>query len=345
MKTILVTGGAGFIGSAVVRRLVREGHSVVNVDKLTYAGNVNAVAEAAQNPLYHFEQADICDGKALQRIFEHHRPQGVMHLAAESHVDRSIDSPADFVETNLVGTYTLLEVARRYWEALPQNRKSAFRLLHVSTDEVYGSLGAEGKFGEDSPYRPNSPYSASKAGSDHLARAWHHTFGLPVIITNCSNNYGPWQYPEKLIPVTIYNALAGGALPVYGDGRNVREWIYVEDHVDGLLKALRLGLPGEVYNLGSEAEVSNLNLVQQICSILDTLHPNPRHKPYASQIAFVKDRPGHDFRYAIDSGKAQRELGYKAATPLSKGLTQTVQWFLDHPEHASDDAAKRRGLA
>ncbi len=294
---ILVTGGAGFIGSAVVRLAVSRGQEVVNVDALTYAACLDNVASVADSPLYCFEKADIRDRPALDRIFDEHAPDAVMHLAAESHVDRSIDGPGDFVETNVNGTYNMLEAARTHWAK--KGRPASFRFHHVSTDEVFGSLGPEGRFTEDSPYAPRSPYSASKAASDHLVRAWHETYGLPVVLTNCSNNYGPYHFPEKLVPVAILNALAGKPIPVYGDGANVRDWLYVEDHAEALLLALEKGQPGRSYNIGGENERSNLDLVRMICSILDSKSPK-RSGTYAEQITFVPDRPGHDLRYAID---------------------------------------------
>jgi dTDP-glucose 4,6-dehydratase len=325
---LLVTGGAGFIGSAVVRHAVRAGHSVVNLDKLTYAGSLANVAEVASSPLYAFEQADICDRPRLDIIFARHRPDAVMHLAAESHVDRSIDGPAAFIETNITGTYTLLEAARAYWTA--QGRPDCFRFHHISTDEVFGSLGPTGKFTEDTPYDPRSPYSASKAASDHLVRAWHETYGLPVVLTNCSNNYGPYHFPEKLIPVVILRALAGAPIPIYGKGDNVRDWLYVEDHADALLLAVRKGQVGRSYNIGGENEATNLELVHKICAILDEKRPGNR--PYADQITFVADRPGHDQRYAIDPSRIRRELGWRPSVTLDQGLERTVQWFLDHED-------------
>ena len=327
---ILVTGGAGFIGSALCRHLIAETNSaVVNLDKLTYAANPESLAPIAGNPRYRFEQADICDAAALRRIFERHRPDAVMHLAAESHVDRSIDGPAAFIETNVVGTCILLEAARDYWRGLDEAARAAFRFLHVSTDEVYGSLGESGLFREDTPYAPNSPYSASKAAADHLARAWHHTYGLPVIITNCSNNYGPYQFPEKLIPLMIINALAGRELPVYGRGENVRDWLYVEDHVRGLCLALTAGKPGGKYNFGGGAERSNLEVVRTICAILDRSRPDSAGSR-ERLIRFVTDRPGHDLRYAIDAAQAQRELGWAPRSTFETGLEATVHWYLDN---------------
>ncbi len=323
---LLVTGGAGFIGSAVVRRGIRAGHAIVNLDKLTYAGSLTNVAEVAESPLYAFEQADICDRKAVDRILARHRPDAIMHLAAESHVDRSIDGPAAFIETNILGTYTMLEAARAYWTA--QGKPEGFRFHHISTDEVFGSLGPEGKFTEDTPYDPRSPYSASKASSDHLVRAWHETYGLPVVLTNCSNNYGPYHFPEKLIPVVILKALSGAPIPIYGKGDNIRDWLFVEDHADALLLVVQNGALGQSYNIGGENEATNLDLVTKICAILDEKRPGNR--PYAEQIAFVADRPGHDQRYAIDPARVREELGWRPSVTLDEGLEKTVQWFLEN---------------
>ncbi|MEO1000074.1 MAG: dTDP-glucose 4,6-dehydratase [Pseudomonadota bacterium] len=325
---ILVTGGAGFIGSAVVRRAVAAGHGVVNLDALTYAANLDNVAEVAEAPGYAFEHADIRDRAALDRIFATHRPDAVMHLAAESHVDRSIDGPAAFIETNVTGTYQLLEAARAHWSGLDPAAQAAFRFHHVSTDEVYGTLGAEGLFTETTPYAPNSPYSASKAASDHLVRAWGETYGLPVVVTNCSNNYGPFHFPEKLIPVVILNALAGRAIPVYGAGENVRDWLYVEDHADALLTVLARGRVGETYNIGGNNEARNIDLVRQICALLDEMRP--ADAPHDRLIAFVADRPGHDLRYAIDATKIRDELGWEPSVTLAEGLRRTVAWFLEN---------------
>ncbi|MGB3313297.1 MAG: dTDP-glucose 4,6-dehydratase [Albidovulum sp.] len=325
---LLVTGGAGFIGSAVVRHAVRAGHSVVNLDKLTYAGSLTNVAEVAESPLYAFEQADICDRAAVDAIFAAHRPDAVMHLAAESHVDRSIDGPAAFIETNITGTYTMLEAARTYWGA--EGKPGAFRFHHISTDEVFGSLGPKGMFTEDTAYDPRSPYSASKASSDHLVRAWHETYGLPVVLTNCSNNYGPYHFPEKLIPVVILKALAGAPIPIYGKGDNIRDWLYVEDHAEALLLAVERGTVGRSYNIGGENEATNLELVQKICAILDEKRPG--NAPYSEQITFVADRPGHDQRYAIDPARIRAELGWRPSVTLDEGLEKTVQWFLDHED-------------
>lgn len=325
---ILVTGGAGFIGSAVVRQAIARGDSVVNVDSLTYAACVDNVAEAANSPNYVLEQVDIRDRAGIDRVFANHQPDAVMHLAAESHVDRSIDGPGEFVSTNVIGTYTMLEAARAYWTE--QGKPSAFRFHHVSTDEVYGSLGPEGMFTEDTPYDPRSPYSASKAGSDHLVRAWAETYGLPVIVTNCSNNYGPYQFPEKLVPVVILNALSGQAIPIYGKGENIRDWLYVEDHATALLLALNKGALGRSYNIGGFNEVKNIDLVGKICAILDDLRP--ANHPYADQITYVTDRPGHDQRYAIDASRIEAELGWKPSVTVDEGLRLTVQWYLDHDD-------------
>jgi dTDP-glucose 4,6-dehydratase len=323
---ILVTGGCGFIGSAVVRQAVAAGHAVVNVDALTYAANPAAVEDSARSPLYAFEQADIADIGAMHAVFARHRPEAVIHLAAESHVDRSIDGPLAFVRTNVQGTAVLLEAAREHWAALPEPERAAFRFLHVSTDEVFGTLGDKGAFDETTSYAPNSPYSASKAGSDMLARAWLHTYGLPVIVTNCSNNYGPWQFPEKLIPVVIASAVEGRPIPVYGQGANVRDWLYVEDHAAALLLALQAGQVGETYCVGGDGEISNLELVRRICRALDGLRPEGL--PHENLITFVADRPGHDFRYAIAHAKITRELGWRPSLTLDEGIERTVRWYL-----------------
>jgi dTDP-glucose 4,6-dehydratase len=323
---ILVTGGAGFIGSAVVRLGISKGHSIVNLDALTYAACLENVASVAEHSNYAFEHADIRDRAALDAIFDKQAPDAVMHLAAESHVDRSIDGPGDFIETNITGTYQLLEAARRYWEA--QGRPDGFRFHHISTDEVFGSLGDTGQFTEETPYDPRSPYSASKAASDHLVRAWHETYGLPIVMTNCSNNYGPFHFPEKLVPVVILRALAGEPIPVYGKGENVRDWLYVEDHADALLEVLQRGEIGRSYNIGGENEARNIDLVQMICSILD--QKRPKGVKYAEQITFVEDRPGHDMRYAIDPARIASELGWRPSVTLEQGLEKTVQWYLDN---------------
>ncbi len=343
---ILVTGGAGFIGSAVVRRAVRQGTAVVNLDKLTYAGSLSNVAEVSDSPLYAFEQADICDRARVDAILSRHQPDAIMHLAAESHVDRSIDGPAAFIETNINGTYTMLEAARAYWTA--KGKPEGFRFHHISTDEVFGSLGPTGKFTEDTPYDPRSPYSASKAASDHLVRAWHETYGLPVVLTNCSNNYGPYHFPEKLIPVVILKALSGAPIPIYGKGDNIRDWLFVEDHADALLTVVRKGALGRSYNIGGENEATNLELVTKICAILDAKRPG--NKPYAEQIAFVTDRPGHDQRYAIDPSRIREELGWRPSVTLDQGLEQTIDWFLSHEDwwralQDRDGVGKRLGTA
>lgn len=323
---ILVTGGAGFIGSAVVRLAIARGHQIVNLDALTYAGCLENVASVADDPLYAFEHVDIRDRTALDRVFAQHKPDAVMHLAAESHVDRSIDGPGDFVETNITGTYNMLEAARAHW--VGAGKADAFRFHHISTDEVFGSLGAAGMFTEETPYDPRSPYSASKAASDHLVRAWAETYGLPVVLTNCSNNYGPYHFPEKLVPVVILNALAGKDIPVYGKGLNVRDWLFVEDHADALLLVLEKGALGRSYNIGGENEARNIDLVRSICGILD--QKRPKDRPYADQITYVTDRAGHDLRYAIDPARIRDELGWRPSVTLDQGLEQTVQWYLEN---------------
>ncbi len=325
---ILVTGGCGFIGSAVVRLAVTRGHQVVNLDALTYAANPANVAQVTNSPLYAFEQADLRDPAALAVVFERHKPEAVLHLAAESHVDRSIDGPAAFVDTNVTGTFNLLQAARAHWER--EGRPAQFRFHHVSTDEVFGTLGAEGKFTEDTPYAPNSPYSATKAASDHLVRAWHETFGLPVLLTNCSNNYGPFHFPEKLVPVVILKALAGEPIPVYGRGENVRDWLFVEDHADALLLVLERGAVGRSYNIGGENEARNIDLVRTICRLMDEMRPEG--SPHERLIAFVEDRPGHDLRYAIDPARIREELGWRPSVTLEEGLRRTVRWFLDNED-------------
>jgi dTDP-glucose 4,6-dehydratase len=324
---LLVTGGAGFIGSAVVRRAVAQGHEVVNLDALTYAACLDNLAPVAGSPLYAFEKADIRDRAALDRIFAAHQPDAVMHLAAESHVDRSIDGPGTFVETNVMGTFQLLEAARAYW--IGRGRPEGFRFHHISTDEVFGSLGAVGQFTEETPYDPRSPYSASKAGSDHLVRAWHETYGLPVVLTNCSNNYGPYHFPEKLIPVVILNALAGKPLPIYGDGSNVRDWLYVEDHAEALLLVVQKGAVGRSYAIGGENERTNLELVTTLCALLDEKQPRNAGS-YADLITFVTDRPGHDARYAIDPSRIRAELGWRPSVTVEQGLAKTVDWYLEN---------------
>jgi len=325
---ILVTGGAGFIGSAVVRAAIGQGHEVINLDLMTYAASPDTLAEFEDTPTYHFIKADIRDRELMGQIVNDAAPDTIMHLAAESHVDRSIDGPGDFIDTNIVGTYNLLEAARAYWTA--QGKPDSFRFHHISTDEVYGSLGPTGYFTEETPYAPRSPYSASKAASDHLVNAWHETYGLPVVMSNCSNNYGPYQFPEKLIPVVILNGLAGNDIPVYGAGDNIRDWLYVDDHASALLAVLTKGAPGRSYNIGGNAEMTNIDIVRQICSLLDQLRP--KDTPYADQITFVTDRPGHDQRYAIDASRIADELSWTPTMTLEQGLAQTVQWYLDHED-------------
>ncbi|MFO7803950.1 MAG: dTDP-glucose 4,6-dehydratase [Desulfovermiculus sp.] len=345
-RTILITGGAGFIGSAVVRQYIEHTDcTVINVDKLTYAGNLESLGSALDHPMHVFEQADISDRQAMEKIIQAHQPDAIMNLAAESHVDRSIDEPAEFIQTNILGTYTLLEAARSYWSQLSEKKRSSFRFLHISTDEVFGSLGNEGLFSEDSPYDPSSPYSASKASSDHLVRAWHRTYNLPTLITNCSNNYGPYQFPEKLIPLMILNALEEKPLPVYGKGENIRDWLYVEDHASALRLVLDKGRSGETYNIGGHCEKTNIEVVTAICDILQELMPPSSliaHRSsldtqysllgthYSSLITFVPDRPGHDLRYAIDASKIQQELGWQPQETFASGLRKTVQWYLEN---------------
>jgi len=331
MNTILVTGGAGFIGSNFVRQwLSEQTDPLVNLDALTYAGNLDSLADLADDPRYTFVQGDIADAALVARLLREHRVGAVVNFAAESHVDRSIDAPDTFVETNVLGTCRLLGAARAYWAELPEAQRAAFRFLHVSTDEVYGSLGPTGLFTETTAYAPNSPYAASKAASDHFCRAYHHTYGLPVVVTNCSNNYGPFQFPEKLIPLMILNAIEGKPLPVYGDGRQVRDWLYVEDHCQALRTVLANGVPGEVYNIGGNCEQANLDVVRTICQLVDELRPGLPHAPCSSLIQFVADRPGHDRRYAIDASKIARELGWQPRENFTSGLRSTVQWYLDH---------------
>ena len=330
-KTIIVTGGAGFIGSCVVRQWLAETDArIVVLDKLTYAGNVESLATVRDNPRYSLEVVDICDATAVAEVIARVQPDAIVHLAAESHVDRSITGPGEFIQTNVVGTYTLLEAARAYWLSLNAERQAAFRFHHVSTDEVYGSLGDDGAFSETTAYAPNSPYSASKAGSDQLVRAWHHTYGLPVVTTNCSNNYGPYHFPEKLIPLMILNAVAGKPLPVYGDGLNVRDWLFVEDHARAIRAVLERGRVGETYCVGGRAEKTNLDVVHTLCDLLDELHPSSG--PHRRLITYVKDRPGHDRRYAIDCAKLETELGWKQQESFETGLRKTVQWYLANDE-------------
>ena len=348
---ILITGGAGFIGSALIRYLINDTqHSVLNVDKLTYAGNLESLISVSDNPRYSFAQVDICDGEKIRELFTNYQPDAVMHLAAESHVDRSIDKPAAFIETNIVGTYTLLEAARQYWTNLEATKKATFRFHHISTDEVFGDLhGTDDLFTETTPYVPSSPYSASKASSDHLVRAWQRTYDLPVIVTNCSNNYGHFQFPEKLIPLMILNALEGKALPVYGNGQQIRDWLFVDDHARALLMVLEKGTVGETYNIGGHNEKANLTVVQTLCEILEELRPN---KPagvarYADLITYVTDRPGHDLRYAIDASKIARELGWLPHETFETGLRKTVQWYLDNLtwcQHIQDGSYQRERL-
>lgn len=330
---ILVTGGAGFIGSALVRYLIGESsYQVLNLDKLTYAGVLSSLAEVADNPRHRFIPGDICDGALVAQLLTSFQPDIIAHLAAESHVDRSIDGPGEFIQTNVVGTFTLLQQALGYWQGLPLGRRASFRFHHISTDEVYGSLGEQGLFTETTAYDPRSPYSASKAASDHLVRAWGHTYGLPVLVTNCSNNYGPYHFPEKLIPLIIIRALAGEALPVYGDGSNIRDWLYVEDHARALRRVFEAGLPGETYNIGGNAERRNIDVVRAICAALDARQPRSDGKSYAEQITFVADRPGHDQRYAIDACKISRELGWQPEVSFEDGIVRTVDWYLSRKD-------------
>jgi dTDP-glucose 4,6-dehydratase len=329
-QTIFVTGGAGFIGSAVVRHLLQDTYAnVVNIDKLTYAANLESLPGTAGNMKYSFERQCICDGLGLRRLFEKYQPDAVMNLAAESHVDRSIDGPAEFIQTNVVGTFTILQEALRHWRSLSGEKRKRFRFLHISTDEVFGSLGDDGFFMETTAYAPNSPYSASKASSDHLVRAWHHTYELPTLLTNCSNNYGPYHFPEKLIPHMIIRGLASESLPVYGDGKNIRDWLYVEDHAKALSLVLERGIAGETYNIGGRNERTNLHVVERICDLLDEISPNP-NGPHRNLISFVTDRPGHDRRYAIDASKLERELGWRAEENFETGISKTVRWYVDN---------------
>jgi dTDP-glucose 4,6-dehydratase len=341
-KTILVTGGAGFIGANFV---LQQRHTsdlrIINLDKLTYAGNLVTLSALAKDPLHVFVQGDIGDRALVQDLLQQYQPESILNFAAETHVDRSIDGPDPFVQTNVVGTFNLLEETRRYWKNLPEPTQSTFRFLHVSTDEVFGSLGSnDPAFSETTPYAPNSPYSASKASSDHFVRAYFHTYGLPTLITNCSNNYGPYQFPEKLIPLMILNAIEGKPLPIYGDGQNIRDWLFVEDHCRAIRLVLDQGIPGETYNIGGAAERPNLWLVQQLCQILDELQPNSPHVPHLNLVSYVKDRPGHDRRYAIDFGKLRTELGWSPQENIESGLRKTVQWYLDHSDWCRQVAAQ-----
>ncbi|WP_414659425.1 dTDP-glucose 4,6-dehydratase [Acinetobacter courvalinii] len=346
---ILITGGAGFIGSAVVRHIIKNTNDeVLNLDKLTYAGNLESLKEIDQNPRYQFQQVDICDASKLALVFEQFQPDAIMHLAAESHVDRSIDGPSAFIQTNIVGTYSLLEATRQYWQTLDQNKKVKFRFHHISTDEVYGDLeSTTDLFTETTAYAPSSPYSASKASSDHLVRAWQRTYGLPTIVTNCSNNYGPYHFPEKLIPLVILNALDGKALPIYGTGNQIRDWLFVEDHARALYQVVTQGTVGETYNIGGHNEKQNIEVVKTICRILDELRPQDNVQSYENLITFVKDRPGHDLRYAIDATKIERELGWKPQETFETGIRKTVEWYLDNLEwcrHVQDGSYQRERL-
>ena len=350
-KSILITGGAGFIGSAVIRHIIQDTNDqVVNLDKLTYAGNLESLASVSNNERYRFEQVDICDRAGVDRVLQQHQPDAIMHLAAESHVDRSIDGPAAFIETNIIGTYSLLEAARSYWQSLPEQKKNTFRFHHISTDEVYGDLESpEELFTESTPYAPSSPYSASKASSDHLVRAWRRTYGLPTLVTNCSNNYGPYHFPEKLIPLIILNALEGKPLPVYGKGNQIRDWLFVEDHARALYKVVTEGKVGETYNIGGHNEKQNIEVVHAICDLLEELAPQRPSgvKQYRDLVTHVTDRPGHDLRYAIDAGKIQRELGWKPQETFDSGLRKTVAWYLANQEwcrHVQDGSYARQRL-
>ena len=348
-KNILVTCGAGFIGSAVIRYLINESNSnVLNIEKLTYAGNLESLETVSNNPRYQFLHADICDKSAMTKAFQDFQPNIVMHLAAESHVDRSIDGPMDFIQTNIIGTYNLLEVARNYWQNLTEDKKSRFKFHHISTDEVYGDLeGTDDLFTEETSYSPSSPYSASKASSDHLVRAWYRTYGLPVVVTNCSNNYGPYHFPEKLIPLVILNALDGKPLPVYGDGKQIRDWLYVEDHARALYLVATTAKVGETYNIGGHNEKQNIDVVKTICKILDNMKPREDGQSYTQQITFVKDRPGHDLRYAIDASKINKELGWQPQETFESGIQKTVEWYLNNLEwcrHVQDGSYQRERL-
>jgi dTDP-glucose 4,6-dehydratase len=345
---IIVTGGAGFIGSAVIRQYINDtDHEVVNLDALTYAGNLESLSKIDQNSRYKFEQVDICDIAAIQRVFEQHQPDGVMHLAAESHVDRSIDGPAAFIQTNIVGTYNLLDVSKKYWDNLTGPKRDGFRFHHVSTDEVYGDLEETGYFTEETSYEPSSPYSASKASSDHLVRAWHRTYGFPIVITNCSNNYGGYQFPEKLIPLVTLNALEGKPLPIYGKGDQIRDWLHVDDHARALRLVLETGKTGATYNIGGHNEKTNLEVVKTICGLLDTLVPDSLYVPHESLITYVEDRPGHDLRYAIDADKIARELGWTPEETFESGIEKTIYWYLNNTEwcqHVQDGSYQRQRL-
>ena len=345
---IIVTGGAGFIGSAVIRQYINDTENeIVNVDALTYAGNLESLAEVDQSSRYTFEHVDICDAGALERVFRQHQPDAIMHLAAESHVDRSIDGPAAFIQTNIVGTYNLLDVAKRYWDGLAEEKKSRFRFHHVSTDEVYGDLDETGYFTEETSYEPSSPYSASKASSDHLVRAWHRTYGFPIVITNCSNNYGGYQFPEKLIPLVTLNALEGKPLPIYGKGNQIRDWLHVDDHARALRLVLETGKNGETYNIGGHNEKTNLEVVKTICGLLDKLVPQSPYIPHESLITYVTDRPGHDLRYAIDADKIAADLGWTPEETFESGIEKTIHWYLDNTEwcqHVQDGSYQRERL-
>jgi len=345
---VIVTGGAGFIGSAVIRQYINDtDHEVINLDALTYAGNLESLSEVDQNPKYTFEHVNICDINELQRVFEQHQPDAIMHLAAESHVDRSIDGPAEFIQTNIVGTYNLLDVAKKYWDGLTGEKKTNFRFHHVSTDEVYGDLDATGYFTEKTSYEPSSPYSASKASSDHLVRAWYRTYGFPMVITNCSNNYGGYQFPEKLIPLVTLNALEGKPLPIYGKGDQIRDWLHVDDHARALRLVLQKGVIGETYNIGGHNEKTNLEVVKTICTLLDKLVPDSPHAPHEALITYVTDRPGHDLRYAIDADKIANELGWTPEETFESGIEKTIHWYLENSEwcqHVQDGSYQRERL-